>query len=32
MQAIESKRGADEIAIKPQLMVRQSTVAARKKD
>ena len=31
MQAIESKRGADEIAIKPQLMVRQSTVAARKK-
>jgi DNA-binding LacI/PurR family transcriptional regulator len=32
MQAIESKRGADEIAIKPQLMVRQSTVAARKND
>ena len=31
MQAIESKRGADEIAIKPQLMLRQSTVAARKK-
>jgi len=31
MQAIESKRGADEIAIKPQLMVRQSTAASRKK-
>jgi DNA-binding LacI/PurR family transcriptional regulator len=31
MQAIESKRGADEIAVKPQLMVRQSTAAARKK-
>jgi DNA-binding LacI/PurR family transcriptional regulator len=31
MQAIESKRGADEIAVKPQLMVRQSTAAARRK-
>jgi len=31
MQAIESKGGADEIAVKPQLMVRQSTAAARKK-
>jgi DNA-binding LacI/PurR family transcriptional regulator len=31
MQAIESKRGADEIAVKPQLMVRQSTAAAREK-
>lgn len=31
MQAIESKRGDDEIAVKPQLMVRQSTAAARRR-
>jgi DNA-binding LacI/PurR family transcriptional regulator len=31
MQAIESKRGAAEIAVKPQLIVRQSTAPARKK-